>query len=173
VTRVDPQLVGDELTLLTQFLEFHRATLLEKVSGLTHEQLNTASVPPSTMTLAGMVKHLALVEDDWFHVRLLGHAEPDVWSDADFDADRDWEWHTAREHAPGDLIALYEGACARSRAAVAEVRGNLDALSVVPDRHTGGAFSLRWILIHMIEETCRHNGHVDLLREAIDGTVGE
>jgi Protein of unknown function (DUF664) len=61
----------------------------------------------------------------------------------------------------------------RSRVAVAEVRGDLDVLSVVPDRHTGGAFSLRWILIHMIEETCRHNGHVDLLREAIDGTVGE
>ena len=58
-------------------------------------------------------------------------------------------------------------------AAVAEVRGDLDALSVVPDRRTGGAFSLRWILIHMIEETCRHNGHVDLLREAIDGSVGE
>jgi uncharacterized damage-inducible protein DinB len=173
MTRTDPELVGDELALLTQFLEFHRATLVDKVSGLTHEQLNTASVPPSTMTLAGMVKHLALVEDDWFQVRLLGRPDPDVWAKATFDEDRDWEWHTAHEQTPAELIALYEGACARSRAAVAEVHGDLNTLSVMPDRHTGGSFSLRWILIHIIEETCRHNGHVDLLREAIDGTVGE
>lgn len=171
--RTDPELVGDELTLLTQFLEYHRVTLVDKVSGLTHEQINTASVPPSTMTLAGLVKHLALVEDDWFQGRLLGRPDPDVWAHADFDADRDWEWHTAHEQTPEELIALYEGACDRSRAAVAEVRGDLNTLSVVPDRHTGGPFSLRWILIHMIEETSRHNGHVDLLREAIDGTVGE
>ena len=173
MVRTDPELVGDELTMLTQFLEFHRATLVEKVSGLTHEQLNAASVPPSTMTLAGMIKHLALVEDDWFQVRLLGRPDPDVWADAKFDEDRDWEWHSAHEQTPEELIALYEGACARSRIAVAEVGGDLDALSVAADRHTGGAFSLRWILIHMIEETCRHNGHVDLLREAIDGAVGE
>src|SRR4051794_37760457 len=150
MTRTDPDLVGDELTLLTQFLEFHRATLVEKVSGLTHTQLNTASVPPSTMTLAGMFKHLAFVEDDWFQVRLLGRPDPDVWADAQFDEDGDWEWHTAHEQTPSELIAMYGDACARSRAAVAEVGGDLDALSAVPDRHSGGAFSLRWILIHMI-----------------------
>ena len=70
-------------------------------------------------------------------------------------------------------MALYEAACDRSRAAVVEVGGDLDTLSVALDRHTGGPFSLRWILVHMVEETCRHNGHIDLLREAIDGSVGE
>ena len=171
--RTDPDLVADELTMLSQFLDFHRATLLEKVSGLTHEQLNTASVPPSTMTLAGMVKHLALVEDDWFQVRLLGRPDPEPWASAPFDDDRDWDWHSAHEQTPAELVALYEAACARSRAAVGEVGGDLDTLSVALDRDTGGPFSLRWILVHMVEETCRHNGHVDLLREAIDGTVGE
>lgn len=173
MARTDPDTIGDELTLLTQFLEFHRATVGLKASGLTHAQLNTASVPPSTMTPAGVVKHLALVEDEWFQVRLLGRPLPDVWAAADLDADRDWDWHTASEHAPEELLALYEGACARSRAAVDEVGRDLETLSVVPDRATGRPFSLRWILIHMIEETARHNGHLDLLRKAIDGTVGE
>jgi uncharacterized damage-inducible protein DinB len=173
MARLDPDLVGDELTLLTQFLEFHRATLLEKVAGLTHAELNTASVPPSTMTLAGLVAHLAYVEDDWFQVCLLGRPVPAAWDDAAFDEDRDWEWHTADRRTPDELVALYTGACERSRAAVAEVGGDVEVRSVATDRRTGEPFSLRWILIHMVEETCRHNGHADLLREAIDGVVGE
>ena len=72
--RTDPDLVGDELTLLSQFLEFHRATLVEKVGGLSAEQFAHCAVPTSAITLGGMVKHLALVEDDWFQVRLLGRA---------------------------------------------------------------------------------------------------
>ncbi len=171
--RTDPDLAGDELSLLTQFLEYHRATLVDKVTGLSAEQLHTASVPPSTLTLGGLVKHLALVEDDWFQVRLLGRPDPDPWVGAPFDVDPDWDFHSAPDNSAEELMELYLGACERSRAAIAEVGGDLDTLSVQLDRHTGEPFSLRWILIHLIEETARHNGHVDLLREALDGTVGE
>jgi uncharacterized damage-inducible protein DinB len=173
VARTDPDLVGDELTLLSQFLEFHRATLVDKVSGLSAEQLATRAVPSSAITLGGMLKHLALVEDDWFQVRLLGRPDPEPWASAPFDDDRDWDWHSAADDTPEELLDLYASACARSRSAVAEVDGDLERLSVKVDRHTGGPFSLRWIMIHMIEETARHNGHVDLIREAIDGVAGE
>jgi hypothetical protein len=173
VPRIDPDLAADELTLLSQFLDFHRATLVNKVAGLSAEQLTTCAVPSSAITLGGMVKHLALVEDDWFQVKLLGRPDVEPWASAPFDVDPDWDWHSAADDAPDDLLRLYDAACARSRAAVVEVGGDLDMLSAAADRLTGGKFSLRWIMIHMIEETARHNGHVDLLREAIDGSVGE
>jgi uncharacterized damage-inducible protein DinB len=173
VTRTDPDLHGDELTLLTQFLDFHRATLVQKVSGLSAEQLRTRAVPSSEITLAGMLKHLALVEDDWFQSTLFGRTDIEPWASAPFEDDRDWDWHSAIEDSPEYLLGLYGAACARSRTAVAEAGGDLERVSVEPDRHTGGHFSLRWILIHMVEETARHNGHVDLIREAIDGSAGE
>src|SRR3954451_24282263 len=84
MARTDPDLVADELTMLSQFLDFHRATLLEKVDGLSHEELNRRAVPTSSLTLAGLVKHLALVEDDWFQVRLLGRPDPEPWASAPF-----------------------------------------------------------------------------------------
>jgi uncharacterized damage-inducible protein DinB len=173
VPRTDPDLVGTELTLLSQFLDFHRATLVDKVSGLSADQLTSRAVATSAITLAGMVKHLALVEDDWFQVRLLGRSDIEPWASAPFDDDPDWEWHSAIGESPASLLELYAAACARSRAAVAEVGGDLETRSVQADRHTGERFSLRWIMIHMIEETARHNGHVDLIREAIDGLTGE
>jgi uncharacterized damage-inducible protein DinB len=173
VPRIDPDLAADELTSLSQFLDFHRATLVDKVSGLSTEELATRAVPSSAITLGGMLKHLALVEDDWFQVKFLGRPEVEPWASAPFDVDPDWDWHSAVDDTPEDLLRLYDAACARSRAAVVEVGGELDTLSVEADPQTGGRFSLRWIMIHMIEETARHNGHVDLIREAIDGSVGE
>ena len=173
MVRTDPDLHGDELTLLVQFLDFHRATLVQKVEGLSVDQLRTRAVPTSEITLAGMLKHLALVEDDWFQSRLFGRTDIEPWASAPFDDDHDWDWHSAVEDSPNYLLDLYSSACARSRAAVAEAGGNLERMSVEPDRRTGGHFSLRWILIHMIEGTARHNGHVDLVREAIDGSTGE
>ena len=119
-----------------------------------------------------MVKHLALVEDDWFQVKFLGRPEIEPWASAPFDDDPDWEWHSATEEALEDLVGLYEAACERSRAAVAEVGGDLGTLSAERHPRTGEQISLRWIMLHMIEETARHNGHVDLLREALDGVVG-
>jgi len=169
--RIDPDLRAGELTSLCQFLDFHRATLLSRVEGLDRSQL-ALTRPPSELTLAGLIKHLALVEDSWFVERMAGRPIPDPWADAPFDDDRDWDFHSAVDDTPEELIELYLAACERSRAVVAEI-SDLDALSVVPDRRGAGLFSLRWIMTHMIEETARHNGHADLLREAIDGLTGE
>ncbi len=168
--RTDPDTRGDELTLLSQFLDYHRATLVQKASGLDRQQLGT-TLGPSTLTLAGLVKHMALVEDSWFGNVLLGREEREPWASVDWDDDPDWEFHTAVDDDPDDLLALYADACARSRAAIAEF-GDLDRMAAKPSR-SGETFNLRWIMLHMIEETARHNGHADLLRENIDGATGE
>jgi uncharacterized damage-inducible protein DinB len=171
--RTDPDRVGDELTMLTQFLDYHRATLAGKAAGLTREQLATR-VGASSLTLAGLVKHAALNEDHWFGVVLLGRPPAEPWASVDWDADPDWEFRTALDDDPAELLAVYDETCARSRANVAEAAaaGGLDVLSTAHPR-SGSRFSLRWILLHMIEEAARHNGHADLLREAADGTTGE
>jgi hypothetical protein len=168
--RTDPHATGDELTLLSQFLDYHRATLVQKVSGLDRHQLGTR-LGPSELTLAGLVKHMALNEDSWFGKVLLGRKEEEPWARVDWDADPDWEFHTAADDEPEELLALYAVACERSRAAVADV-GDLDRVAAKPSGK-GELFSLRWIMLHMIEETARHNGHADLLRENIDGVTGE
>lgn len=169
--RTDPQLDGDELTLLSQYLDYHRATLLMKCAGLSQAQLGQR-LPPSTLTLAGLLKHMTLVELSWFEERMLGQALGDPWDSVDWKADPDWEHRTALDDDPAELIRNYEDACERSRAVVRQV-GDLDAPSVELSRREGRPFTLRWIMFHMIEETARHNGHADLLREAIDGVTGE
>lgn len=168
--RVDPAFGADERTMLGQYLDYHRATVMWKASNLTQEQM-ARTLPSSELTIAGLVKHLALVEDSWFTERFAGLGEVEPWAGVDWDADRDWEFHTAVDDPPEDLLALYAAACARSRAVVAAAE-SLDERSVAPSR-TGDHFTLRWILLHMIEETARHNGHIDLLREPIDGLIGE
>lgn len=171
MTRTDPGLRTDERTTLCEFLDHQRETLLLKVSGLDREQM-ARRLPPSDLTLAGLVKHLAYVEDAWFHHRMLGEDRPEPWASAPFEDDPDWELQSAIEDEPDELVALYLAACERSRAAVARFE-SLDQESVVVSRFTGEPFSLRWILVHMIEETARHNGHADLLRQSIDGATGE
>jgi uncharacterized damage-inducible protein DinB len=166
----DPDHAGDELTLLNQFLDFQRAVLYRKAEGLSAAQL-AARLGPSDLTLGGLLKHGALVEDGWFQERLLGLPSREPWAGVDWDADPDWEFRTAQDDAPDDLLRMYREACDRSRAAVAEV-GDLDAMAKQPNR-SGELFSLRWILIHMIEETARHAGHADLIRESIDGATGD
>ena len=170
MTRVDPASHADERTTLDQFLDYHRATLLDKTDGLTADQLRRP-LPTSALTLGGLLKHLALVEDDWIQVDFLGLPPVEPWASAPFDDDRDWEFHSAADDAPEELRALYQAACRRSRDAVAG--RDLNDLSAGRSRRTGEPWSLRWILTHLIEETARHNGHADLLREAIDGSVGE
>ena len=94
----------------------------------------------------------------------------------DWDADRDWEWHTAKDDTPEELFALFDEGVRRADAVVDEALTNgsgLDALSVKKSRREGESFSLRWILVHMIEEYARHNGHADLIRQSIDGQTGE
>lgn len=161
-----------EQEALGAFLDFHRATLLRKIEGLAKDQLGHTAVPTSTLTLAGLVKHLALVEDSWFQEVFLGRPLPEPWASAPWDDDPDWEFHTAPADEPNDLVELYLAATGRSRATVAAAE-SLDSLSVKPGQREGKPFSLRWILLHMIEETARHAGHADLLREAIDGQTGE
>ncbi|WP_300342246.1 DinB family protein [Nesterenkonia sp.] len=171
--RQDPPPAGAELDMLVAFLEFHRQTLRWKTQSLTREQLNT-SLPPSTMTLGGMLKHLALVEDIWFSQCLHAAAPHPYWSDVDWDADFDWGWHSAAEDSPEELFQLWEDAMVRSRRHVDQAlqNGGLDQLAAKASS-SGTRVSLRWILLHMIEEYARHVGHADLIRESIDGLTGE
>jgi Protein of unknown function (DUF664) len=169
--RTDPPDSGSERDLLTAFLDFLRATVLLKTEGLTAEQM-AQSLPTSTLTLAGLLNHLALVEDSWFPVRFAGQPDSPLWADVDWVADPDFEFRTATDVAPEELRARYAEACDRSRAVVAATP-SLDDLSAGTSSRTGNRWDLRWVLLHMIEETARHAGHADLLREAIDGTTGE
>ncbi len=171
--RPEPPLAADETATLVGFLDYQRATLAWKCSGLDAAGL-TATVGASSMTLGGLLKHLAYVEADWFSRWLHGQDRRPPWDTVDWKADPDWEWHSAAEDSPEELFALWEDAVARSRTLVAEAlaEGGLDRLArrSWPD---GQAPSLRWILVHLIEEYARHNGHADLLRESVDGLTGE
>ena len=168
--RTDPPSCGAEQLQLTSFLDYQRETLLQKAEGLTDEQL-AQPLPPSSLTLGGLLNHLALVEDSWFRVRFAGQSGDPMWGAVDWAADPDFEFRTAAD-VPGDeLRRRYAEACARSRQIVART-DSLDQRSAQA-RANGQYFDLRWVLLHMIEETARHAGHADLLREAVDGTVGD
>ncbi len=171
--RTEPLPTGDELDSLAQYLDYQRATMLMKTEGLSREQL-AKRLEPSSLTLGGLLNHLALVEDSWLDERFLGRAEAEPWASVDWVVDPDWEFHTAAALEPEVLRQRYQDACDRSRATVAAaaLTGGADQLSVTPLR-TGERFTLRWVLLHLIEETARHIGHADLLRESIDGVVGE
>lgn len=171
--RPEPPLAADEVGTLIGFLDYQRATLEWKTRGLGPEGLST-SVAASTMTLGGLLKHLAYVEDDWSVRWLAGEERPEPWRSVDWSADRDWDWNSARADTPGELRNLWRSSVERSRAhiAVALATTGPDGLARRP-WPDGSAPSLRWILVHLIEEYARHNGHADLLREAIDGETGE
>jgi uncharacterized damage-inducible protein DinB len=171
--RPEPPLAANETATLLGFLEYQRATLGWKCGGLDAADLRV-TVAASTMTLGGLLKHLALVEDSWFSRSLHGREWHSPWNTIDWEADPDWEWRTAAEDSPEQLFALWQRAVARSRRCVEEALadGGLERLARRPFPD-GSAPSLRWILLHMIEEYARHNGHADLLRESIDGLTGE
>jgi len=168
--RFDPDPTGGERELLGQYLDFQRQTVLAKTEGLSREQMARRH-PPSALTLGGLLYHLALVEESWLEERFLGLPTREPWAGVDFQADPEWEFRTSAELEPEQLRQRYREACERSRQAMAQADG-LDQLSVRP-LHDGRRFTLRWVLLHLLEETARHAGHADLLREAIDGTVGE
>lgn len=171
--RPEPPPAADEGATLAGFLEYQRATLAWKCRGLDAAGLQT-TVGVSSMTLGGILKHLACVEDFWFSRSLYGNDPAPPWDTADWQADPDWDWHSAIDDSGEQLFALWQAAVARSRSLVAAALadGGLQrpATRAWPD---GQAPSLRWILCHLIEEYARHNGHADLLREAIDGATGE
>ena len=160
---VDGPLVGPELPMLAANLEWHRTTLLNICSGLAGDQLARRPIPPSNLSLLGLIRHMAKVERTWFRIRAATEAieplyDPALGKDTDFD-DLD----------PSDAAAAVERLQAEWAAADAAVAG-LD-LDHAVEVH-GEAFSLRMMYLHMIAEYARHNGHADLLRETIDGTTG-
>ena len=173
--RPEPPMSADEVATLLGFLDFQRATLAWKCAGVDAAGLN-ARVGASSMTLGGLLKHLAYVEDLWVSRRLLGRPPEPPWDTVDWDADRDWDWHSAGDDGPEELMALWQDAVGRSRVLVADAlaAGDLSQLaSGMPEGWWPEPPSLRWILVHMVEEYSRHNGHADLLREAVDGATGE
>lgn len=161
-TRPDPPKAAPPVEMLSAFLDFHRATLLWKIEGLTDEELRRPMVPSGT-NLLGIVKHSAYVERWWFRRVFAGEDVEFPWSEADPDA----EWRVEPTDTTEDIIALYRDETARSREIV---RGaSWDDLAKASSKgHTLG-----WILTHMVEEVARHNGHADILREQIDGRAGE
>ena len=165
--RLDPPYVADERTMLEAWLDFHRETLRWKCSGLTGEQLAIASAPPSSLTLLGLVRHLSEVERSWFRRTMAGQDVPPLYYSG---AEPDDDLLDLDPAQAGPALAIWDAEVAAARA-VAAAHDSLDEIATVK-RH-GHEVSLRWIYVHMIEEYARHNGHADLIREAIDGTTGE
>ncbi len=168
--RPEVPLDGNEVQTLLGFLDYQRATLEWKCRGLTDEQLRS-TLSPTTMTLGGLLKHMARVEDQWFSEVIAEGAKPEPWATMDWAA----EWENAAADAGDDLRRLWAERVDRSRRVVAsELRGGEPALGATHPAWGGqGRPSLRWVLVHMIEEYARHNGHADLLRQSIDGETGE
>lgn len=165
VERVRPPEDAGEKETLGGLLDFLRATVVNKVAGLTDEQANLASAPPSTLTSAGLVRHLTGVERFWFAIDFGGLDVPWPWTDND--EDQGSFRSLGKDERLTDLVAAYREECRRSN--------ELSAGADLDDRAKGEGmdFNLRYALAHMIEETARHCGHLDLLREAIDGQRGQ
>jgi uncharacterized damage-inducible protein DinB len=164
--RHDPSLEAAERPMLEDWLEYHRATLALKCAGLDDEQLRLRAVPPSNLSLVGLVRHMAEVERTWFRRVLAGEPIPLVYSDAG-------DYQVAYDAAEADVeeaFTIWRAEIEQARAIEARA-ADLAVTGYHPkwQEHV----SLRWVLIHMIEEYARHNGHADFLREAIDGRTGE
>jgi len=160
---------ADEQTMLLAFLDYYRALIVDKATGLSDAQLDTR-LGPSTLTLGGLVYHMAYVEDWWFTASIADESMPEPWSSAPWDEDRDWEFTTAPDLTWAQIQAQFEESVARSRA-VMETVESLDQVTV--RTRDGEPWTVRWILVHMIEEIARHAGHADLIRESIDGATGD
>ncbi len=166
--RIYPPFVADERTMLDAWLDFQRATLLAKCEGLDGAQLRTRSVPPASLSLLGLVRHMSEVERSWFRRTLAGENAPPMYYSPD-NEDGDFD-DVDQADVAADFVAFRAevDACR----AVAATYADLDTIAAVKRRGVH-AVSLRWIYVHMIEEYARHNGHADLLRERIDGRTGD
>ena len=165
VERIDPPLVAQEREMLAAWLDYHRATLAVKCEGLTDDQLRAQAVPPSSLSLLGLVRHMGEVERSWFRRVLSGEqAPPRYYGDENPDGDFD----DVADAGVAEAFGYWRDECAHARERVAAA----PSLDVTGTGRQGEGYSLRWIMVHMIEEYARHNGHADLLRERIDGTVG-
>jgi hypothetical protein len=165
IVRPDPPAVADERTALGAWLDFHRATLLMKLDGLGDEQLRRSVVPSGT-SLLGLVKHLTETEHGWF-VNEYGQLGEDPLFETEDDPEAGFRIEPHETTAA--IVDSYVAMCERCRSIVAAAP-SFD--QTVPN-HRRGRIDLRRIMIHMIEETARHNGHADIIRELIDGVVGD
>jgi hypothetical protein len=163
-TRPEPARTGAEREQLAGFLDFLRSAVVLKASGLSDEQARRQLVPSPLTTVAGLVSHLTYVEQYWFGVQY--GKRPDPWQER-FRDDPDAEFTAGMSTPIEQLVAEYVAECERSREVAA--RHDLDDTVM----RKGAPVNLRWVLIHMIEETGRHAGHLDLLRELLDGSTGE
>ncbi|RHW26473.1 DUF664 domain-containing protein [Nocardioides immobilis] len=170
--RPEPPLAGDETETLLGSLERQRATFAWKVGELDDEALGLR-LGPSAMTLGGLIKHLALIEDQVFTHALLGRPLPAPWDAVDWESDVDWEWQSAATDSAAQLYAQWRTSVERSRAAVRRALGDGGLEHSADVVLAGGPPSLRRLLVDVIEEYARHTGHADLIRESIDGLVGE
>ncbi|GGX80203.1 hypothetical protein GCM10010358_38190 [Streptomyces minutiscleroticus] len=163
--RIGPPAIADERDMLRGYLDFHRATLALKCEGLTDEELRRQSMPPSTLSLLGLVRHMAEVERSWFRRIINGEDIPLVWSD-DFDFQVAYD---AREADRQEAFDAWRTEIEHAR----RIEAAAESLDVIAhDRRKDQTVSLRMVMLHMIHEYARHNGHADFLREGIDGTVG-
>ena len=164
--RVGPPLRGDERETLRAFLDYHRATLAMKCEGLSDEQLRERSSPPSTLSLLGLVRHMAEVERTWFRRVMNAEQVGMVWSAEENDFQRAYD-------ATGSTRAEAFDAWAAEVEISRRVEREAASLDVTAHQARWGEdVSLRLVMVHMIQEYARHNGHADFLREAVDGTVG-
>jgi uncharacterized damage-inducible protein DinB len=169
----EPPIAGTEAEALIGALERQRRIFAWKCGGLDAEGLATR-IAASTMTLGGLLKHMALVEDSHFARLWLDEKTVGPWSAWDYNSDPDWEWNTAAEDSPEQLMTLWRDAVARSRALLRDALadGGPEQAGKYVNR-SGESPNLRRIILDMIEEYARHIGHADLIREAVDGLVGE
>jgi len=164
-TRVAQPLVGDERTILTAALDWHRQTFELKCAGVPPERLSDKSIPPSGLSLHGLVRHLAAVERWWFRLQFAGEEVPMLYY-TDDDPNQDFD---SLDGDPAEAFAVWRAECDRAREIVARA-ASLDQTST--RMSDGQPISLRRILVDMIAEYARHDGHADLLRERIDGAAG-
>ena len=174
IERPEPAYSNDEVAMLRGFIDHYRATIRLQASGLTDAQLDQA-LPPSDLTLGGMLKHLAFVEDYWFSYNLAAHEPAPPWDTAPWGDDPDWDWHSAAGSTHAELDALLVDAIARSDeyldatlAADPDI-GRRVARPRAPGK--GETATVRWVLVHLVEEYARHAGHADLIRQSIDGAT--
>jgi hypothetical protein len=164
-TRTTPPAVGNEREVLNYFLDWHRATFELKCTGIPPERLSERAVPPSSLSLHGLLRHLAGVERWWFRLQFAGEDVPMLYY-SDEDPDQDFD---TLDGDIGEAFDLWRAECRRAREIVAAAV-SLDETGI--ERRTGEPIALRTIMVKMIAEYARHNGHADLLRERIDGAVG-
>jgi hypothetical protein len=172
-TLLEPPVAGNEVDTLIGSLERQRRTFRWKCDGLDAAGLR-ATTAASSMTLGGLLKHMSFIESLYFSLKLLGRDPGAPWNAVDWENEEDWEFRSAAEDTPEELYAMYDASVARARANLVEALADGDLGTPIAQAWDDGeTASIRRMLVDLIEEYARHTGHADILREAVDGLVGE